>query len=719
VCEWTGDLRHRTRDGGTVTVVARLVLRRDAGAGAVLEIVTDVTAQRQVEAALERLVLMAERVRDPVLLLGQDGRILEANAAATAAYGHDHAALLGLNMRDLRAPETREDMAVQMARAGQGGVLFETLHQRADGCCFPVEVSSIGAEVSGQRVLVSVIRDTTARKQAEAALAESEAGLRLALKGAQTGVHELDLARGLYRVDAAFARMSGTAVPAGVWLPFNDEFWREGHAHIHPDDLSVRQGSLDRVSQGDDAEAEFDFRMNRRDGSQVWLRQQFIAVERDPVTRRARRLLGLTRDVTQARDMQAVLERMVEERTRELRDAQKRLAHIERMQALGQLAGGIAHDINNVLQAVQGGGALLARRCDKPDQVRHLAELILTAAERGAAVTSRLLAFSRRSDLRSEPIDAALLLQGMQDMLAHALGTGIDVRIVVPDGLPPLVADKAQLETALVNLAANARDAMDGMGTLTLAAAEQCQTGTLPGGDLALEPGRYIHLSVTDTGCGMDQATMARATEPFYTTKLQGKGTGLGLAMARGFSEQSGGGILIESAPRQGTTVHLFFPVAANAPSSPGHDRHGARISRMTRSVRLLLVDDDAMVRDVVEAELQDAGMIVSPCESGGHALAHLDRGEAVDVLVSDLSMPVMDGLSLIREAKRRRPRLPTILLTGFSTNVADITRDGEFDGPFRLLRKPVSGSTIVELVASLLEETCVESPSHTEIGSR
>jgi CheY-like chemotaxis protein len=139
----------------------------------------------------------------------------------------------------------------------------------------------------------------------------------------------------------------------------------------------------------------------------------------------------------------------------------------------------------------------------------------------------------------------------------------------------------------------------------------------------------------------------------------------------------------------------------------------------MTRSVRLLLVDDDAMVRDVVEAELQDAGMIVSPCESGGHALAHLDRGEAVDVLVSDLSMPVMDGLSLIREAKRRRPRLPAILLTGFSTNVADITRDGEFDGPFLLLRKPVSGSTIVERVASLLEETCVESPSHTEIGSR
>jgi CheY-like chemotaxis protein len=158
--------------------------------------------------------------------------------------------------------------------------------------------------------------------------------------------------------------------------------------------------------------------------------------------------------------------------------------------------------------------------------------------------------------------------------------------------------------------------------------------------------------------------------------------------------------------------VHLYFPAAAEAASLPGRDRDAPQAPLMGRTVRLLLVDDDAMVRDVVEAEMQDAGLVVLACASGCEALAHLDRGEAVDVLVSDLSMPEMDGLTLIREAKRRRPDLPAILLTGFSTNAADITVGGEFDGTFLLLRKPISGSAIVARVASLLEESCISSPS-------
>jgi signal transduction histidine kinase len=499
--------------------------------------------------------------------------------------------------------------------------------------------------------------------------------------------------------------MFESSAPPGVWRPLDDDLRRECLSRIHPEDAPLRQACLERLKCGDDTEADLDFRMNRRDGSLVWLHQQFIITECDPATGDAQRLLGLTRDVTQVRDVQAVLERLVEERTSELRETQTRLAHTERMQALGQLAGGIAHDFNNVLQAVQGGSALLGRRCGRPDEVRRLADLILKAAERGAGVTSRLLAFSRRADLQAEPIDVPLLLQGMKDMLAHTLGTGIEVRTTVPDDLPPLVADRTQLETALVNLATNARDAMEDMGTLTLAAAEEVvRHATCFGSHLMLEPGCYIHLSVTDSGNGMDPATLARATEPFFTTKPQGKGTGLGLAMARGFSEQSGGGIHIESAPGKGTTVHLYFPAADKVASSPDRDGDAPQASVLDRSVRLLLVDDDAMVRNVVEAEMQDAGLVVSACASGREALRRLDDGEAVDVLVSDLSMPVMDGLTLIREAKRRRPNLPAVLLTGFSTNVADITTDGDFDGPFLLLRKPIGGNAIVERLAPLLE---------------
>jgi signal transduction histidine kinase/PAS domain-containing protein len=415
------------------------------------------------------------------------------------------------------------------------------------------------------------------------------------------------------------------------------------------------------------------------------------------------------------RELNATLEERVREEVSAREDAQSRAAQAQRMQALGQLAGGIAHDINNVLQAVQGGSEMLARRCDDAGEVRRLANMIGASAERGAGVTSRLLAFSRRADLQTEQIDAAALVVGMKDILAHSLGSGIAVRVEVPKGLSPLVTDKAQLETILVNLATNGRDAMDGMGVLTLAVAEEAQPDkSFPGNPMVLDPGRYIHFSVADTGRGMDAAMLARVTEPFFTTKPQGKGTGLGLAMARGFCEQHGGGIHIESTPGRGTTVHLYFPTAAQSASAPGEKPSGGEDLTVNGNARLLLVDDDAIVLSVLAAELQYAGLTVAAFSSGQEALAHLDGGAAVDVLVSDLSMPVMDGLKLIREAQRRRPNLPGILLTGFSLNAAEIARDGEFEGPFVLLRKPISGSAIVERIAELLKAPC--SLSETEL---
>ena len=232
------------------------------------------------------------------------------------------------------------------------------------------------------------------------------------------------------------------------------------------------------------------------------------------------------------------------------------------MQALGQLAGGIAHDFNNVLQAVQGGVTLVAKRAADPASVKKFASEVLGAVERGASITRRLLAFARRGELRAERIDLVGLLDGLRDVLAQALGSPITVRIN-NDGtsLPAVMADRGQLETVLVNLATNARDAMSDGGTLTFSAvAEEFTAGLIhPAG---LEPGQYVRLSVTDTGTGMDQATLARAMEPFFTTKPQDKGTGLGLSMAKGFAEQSGGALAIDSAPDRGTTVTLWLPVA-------------------------------------------------------------------------------------------------------------------------------------------------------------
>jgi signal transduction histidine kinase len=246
---------------------------------------------------------------------------------------------------------------------------------------------------------------------------------------------------------------------------------------------------------------------------------------------------------------------------RERETALERLAHAQRLEAIGRLAGGVAHDFNNVLQAVLGGASLLALRPDDGATARRVSAMITAACERGMAISRRLLAFARRGGLRSEAIAIASMLAGMEELLAHTLGGALTVRSSAALDLPDVRADRAQLETVLLNLAINARDAMESTGgELRLAAdAEAVATGTEHPAGLA--PGDYVRLRVSDTGSGMDEATLARATEPFFTTKPEGRGTGLGLAMARGFAEQSGGALAIQSAPGRGTTVTLWLPV--------------------------------------------------------------------------------------------------------------------------------------------------------------
>ncbi len=245
------------------------------------------------------------------------------------------------------------------------------------------------------------------------------------------------------------------------------------------------------------------------------------------------------------------------------RQALARLAHAQRMEALGQLAGGVAHDFNNILQVVQGAGRMIERQPEDAENVRRLALMMSESAGRGANITRRLLTFARRADLQNEPVDAGALFSSMRDILAHTLGSGVTVRTHVGAGLPLALADRQQLETVLINLGTNARDAMDGDGELDFSAEEEIVGPDELGDHPAhLKPGAYVRFSVSDTGGGMPPEVAARACEPFFTTKPEGKGTGLGLAMAQGFAEQSGGALKIESEPGRGTTIHLWLPVA-------------------------------------------------------------------------------------------------------------------------------------------------------------
>jgi PAS domain S-box-containing protein len=381
---------------------------------------------------------------------------------------------------------------------------------------------------------------------------------------------------------------------------------------------------------------------------------------------------------------------------------QEMLAQAEKLSALGLLAGGVAHDFNNIVQGVAGCASLIGRYADDTTKVKKYAQMLEDAAWRGASITRRLLALARRDELRTEAVDVRLLLEDMRSMLSHTLGAHIAIHLDLAPDLAPALADKGQLEAVLVNLATNSRDALHDGGTITFSAVVEEITGPHPAD---LRPGAYLRLAVADDGVGMDATTLKRAVEPFFTTKAPGKGTGLGLSMARGFAEQSKGALTVSSEPGRGTLVTLWLPAAAVASARPEAARNEVN-ALATGTPRILLADDEKVIREVLARELTDRGYQVVLAESGAAALALLDSGEHVDMIVTDLSMPGMDGVTLIGAVQRRHPQLPAILLTGYAGEATTLAIGKKVDGSATLLRKPISGAQLADSVAMMLAAT-------------
>lgn len=575
-----------------------------------------------------------------------------------------------------------------------------------------VLVSLLLATAALQRRLVHSLAGE--RDLAQAELQERETRLRFATEHAEIGLWDVDLVNDTLMWPPRVKAMFGISANVPVSLA-------DFYAGLHPDDAAATAAAFSAAADPDRrALYDVEFRaVGKEDGTVRWVAAKGRGIFDD--TGRCVRVIGTAIDISARKEAEQILsqsevelrrlnedlESRVAEEIAAREAAQAQLAHAQRMEALGQLAGGIAHDINNVLQAAGGGAALIERRPGDPEAVRRLARMVVEATERGSAVTRRLLAFSRRGDLRAEALDPLALLTDMREILTHTLGAGIGVRVEALPGLPLLLADKSQLETVVVNLAANARDAMDGHGIITLGALAEIMGEQRRRHDpTSPKPGAYVRLSVSDTGKGMAPEVLVRAAEPFFTTKERGKGTGLGLAMARGFTEQSGGALRIESAPHRGTTVLLWFPMAAAA-ATPRMPAEAAAPGLMMADLRrILLVDDDAVVREITAEGLEVAGFAVLTATDGASGLALLDAGEAVDLLVCDFSMPAMDGVAVIREAQSRRPGLPAILLTGFATNAAELAIGGAVSGTFSLLRKPITATQLAERIAVLLEGT-------------
>ncbi|MBU2010700.1 MAG: response regulator, partial [Gammaproteobacteria bacterium] len=379
--------------------------------------------------------------------------------------------------------------------------------------------------------------------------------------------------------------------------------------------------------------------------------------------------------------------------------AEQTLQQLHKMEALGNLTGGIAHDFNNLLMAVLGSLELLRRRMPADPALLRLVDNARAGAERGASLTARMLSFARKQELHKTPIDLRQLIEGMQALLLSSLGPTIQLEVELPQRLARVKTDPNQLETALLNLAANARDAMAGEGRI-LIVAEQV---TLPGEQHGLAAGRYVRLNVSDSGTGMDETTLKRAVEPFFTTKGVGKGTGLGLSMVHGLAEQSGGRLVLRSSPGAGTTAQIWLPALEDEPAAePTHGPSPHDLPRRTtRPLSVLAVDDDELVLFGTAGMLEAAGHRVLTARSAAQALELLQVAQ-IDMLVTDHAMPLMSGAQLAAEVRASRPELPILLVSGYAELPSATPAL-----PLQRLAKPFTQDQLLDAVEQLRADVC------------
>ena len=390
------------------------------------------------------------------------------------------------------------------------------------------------------------------------------------------------------------------------------------------------------------------------------------------------------------------LELRIDQRTRERETALAQLFEAQKMDTIGRLTGGVAHDFNNLLMAVLGSLSLLEKRMPDDPQCRRLLQNAVQGAQRGAALTQRLLAFSRRQELKPESVNLSDLVCGMGELLKRALGIEVALLCQIPKSLSPVLVDSNQLELALLNLALNARDAMPSGGTLTIQAAEEVIGQS--SGELALRAGDYVRVGVSDTGVGMDEATRAKATDPFFTTKGPGKGTGLGLSMVHGLAAQSGGQLRIVSTPGVGTTVELWLPRSKTDAVSLVRSTERPLPAPATVSWRILIVDDDLLVLTGTAALIEDLGHRAVEVPSASEALAVLASGEPIDLIVTDHAMPNMTGMQLAQCVQEKYPGMPIVLATGYAELPADPAEFGVVK-----LSKPCSQTEIAAAIQTAM----------------
>jgi PAS domain S-box-containing protein len=543
-----------------------------------------------------------------------------------------------------------------------------------------LELSAFRIEPPARRQVAVLFKDVTARRQAEAALAESEAKFTA--------------------IANSIDQMIWSTRPDGLHDYYNDRWYEftgapygstdgEGWSDMfHPADRD-RAWALWRRCLATGEPYHIEYRLRHRTGEYRWVigRAQCVRDEDGSIAR----WYGTCTDVhalrtaqDRLRELNATLTERVEAAVAERSAALEELHQTRKLETLGQLTGGIAHDFNNMLTVIIGNIEMMQRALAAGDQdrVQRAMGNALKGAESAGALTQRLLAFARRQALAPRPVEAGALVRGMEPLLARAVGQRIALSLDLAPALPPMVVDPGELENAILNLAVNARDAMPEGGRLILST--------------ALRPGDQIEIAVADTGTGMPPEVLERAFEPFFTTKAQDKGTGLGLSTVHGFARQSGGSIAIESAPGAGTTVRLRFPLARNIAILP----LAAPAAEAGGTETVLLVEDEEAIAEFAAEVLAEAGYRVLRAADGSAARRILEGGAAIDLVLADIIMPgALDGLGLARIARAGRPGIPVLLVTG--NTVAPPGSAGEFP----VLHKPYRRGALLARVRAALDQ--------------
>jgi len=598
-----------------------------------------------------RYRLLVEAVTDyAIYMLDASGIVTTWNPGAQRFKGYAANEIIGQHFSRFYTEDDRKtglpSRALETAER-EGKFEAEGWRVRKDGSRFwaYVVIDPI-RDRSGQIIgFAKITRDLTERKAAEQVLHRSEEQFRLLVQGVSDyAIYLLDLEGNITSWNLGAQRIKGYFANEIIGQHFSRFYTDEDRA------AGLPQLALETVRNHGRFEKEA-WRV-RKDGSRFWAH-----VIIDPIRDDQGNAIGyakITRDISERRKAEE-----------ELQKAREFSLQAQKLEAIGQLTGGIAHDFNNLLMAVLGSLELLRKRLSDDPKSIALLENAAQGAQRGTTLTKRMLAFARNYEMKKEAIDIPTLVHGMKELVERSMGPSFNMEIRFPLSLNPVEADANQLELALLNLSLNARDAMADGGDIILAAREE---NISAGHRSGLKAGRYIRLSMTDTGEGMDQETLLKATEPFFTTKGVGKGTGLGLSMVHGFAEQSGGRLILHSQKGSGTTAELLLRVAKASekpiPATPTPP------AKALRPLTILAVDDDALVLMNTVHMLEDLGHTVFEAYSGYEALEILKREDGIDLVVTDQAMPKMTGTELAKIIKREWPDIPVLLATGYADRV-------------------------------------------------